>query len=249
MLNYLISFFFGIIEGITEWLPVSSTGHMILFDEFVKLSMSDDFKEMFLIVIQLGAILAVVVLFFWDIWPFTTPQKGLIKKDKFSMWFKIAVACIPAVILELCLGDKIDAMFYNFQTVAIMLITVGVLFIIVENWNKGRSASVTTIDEISYKYAFYIGMFQLVAALLPGTSPFRCNDHRWPCLRIIQNCCGRIYFLSCNSGYVWGKFYQNVRIWTSFYRNRDRSIIDRYNYCICSIGICDQVFDGIYQKA
>ena len=170
MLNYLISFFFGIIEGITEWLPVSSTGHMILFDEFVKLSMSDDFKEMFLIVIQLGAILAVVVLFFWDIWPFTTPQKGLIKKDKFSMWFKIAVACIPAVILELCLGDKIDAMFYNFQTVAIMLITVGVLFIIVENWNKGRSASVTTIDEISYKYAFYIGMFQLVAALLPGTS-------------------------------------------------------------------------------
>ena len=170
MLNYLISFFFGIIEGITEWLPVSSTGHMILFDEFVKLSMSDDFKEMFLIVIQLGAILAVVVLFFWDIWPFTTPQKGLIKKDKFSMWFKIAVACIPAVILEVCLGDKIDAMFYNFQTVAIMLITVGVLFIIVENWNKGRSASVTTIDEISYKYAFYIGMFQLVAALLPGTS-------------------------------------------------------------------------------
>ena len=170
MLNYLISFFFGIIEGITEWLPVSSTGHMILFDEFVKLSMSDDFKEMFLIVIQLGAILAVVVLFFWDIWPFTTPQKGLIKKDKFSMWFKIAVACIPAVILELCLGDKIDAMFYNLQTVAIMLITVGVLFIIVENWNKGRSASVTTIDEISYKYAFYIGMFQLVAALLPGTS-------------------------------------------------------------------------------
>ena len=143
---------------------------MILFDEFVKLSMSDDFKEMFLIVIQLGAILAVVVLFFWDIWPFTTPQKGLIKKDKFSMWFKIAVACISAVILELCLGDKIDAMFYNFQTVAIMLITVGVLFIIVENWNKGRSASVTTIDEISYKYAFYIGMFQLVAALLPGTS-------------------------------------------------------------------------------
>ena len=105
MLNYLISFFFGIIEGVTEWLPVSSTGHMILFDEFVKLSMSDDFKEMFLIVIQLGAILAVVVLFFWDIWPFTTPQKGLIKKDKFSMWFKIAVACIPAVILELCLGE------------------------------------------------------------------------------------------------------------------------------------------------
>ena len=169
MLNYLISFFFGIIEGITEWLPVSSTGHMILFDEFVKLSMSDDFKEMFLIVIQLGAILAVVVLFFWDIWPFTTPQKGLIKKDKFSMWFKIAVACIPAVILELCLGDKIDAMFYNFQTVAIMLITVGVLFIIVENWNKGRSASVTTIDAISYNYALYISMFQLVAALLPGT--------------------------------------------------------------------------------
>ena len=164
------------------------------------------------------------------------------------MWFKIAVACIPAVILELCLGDKIDAMFYNLQTVAIMLITVGVLFIIVENWNKGRSASVTTIDEISYKYAFYIGMFQLVAALLPV--------HRsgatiigGACLRIIPELLRQDLLFILQFGYVWSKFYQNVRIWTLFYRNRDRSIIDRYNYCICSIGICDQVFDGIYQKA
>lgn len=161
---------FGIIEGITEWLPISSTGHMILFDEFVKLSMSDAFKEMFLVVIQLGAILAVVVLFWKDIWPFTTPKKGLIKKDIFSMWFKIVVACIPAVILEIVLGDKIEEMFYNYQTVAIMLIVVGILFIIVENWNKEKESKINEIAEITYRTAFYIGIFQLVAALLPGTS-------------------------------------------------------------------------------
>ncbi len=161
---------FGIIEGITEWLPISSTGHMILFDEFVKLSMSAAFKEMFLVVIQLGAILAVVVLFWKDIWPFTTPKKGLIKKDIFSMWFKIVVACIPAVILELVLGDKIEEMFYNYQTVAIMLIVVGILFIIVENWNKEKESKIHDIAGITYPIAFYIGMFQLVAALLPGTS-------------------------------------------------------------------------------
>lgn len=170
MLELLKAFFFGVIEGITEWLPISSTGHMILFDEFVKLSMSDDFMEMFLVVIQLGAILAVVLLFWKEIWPFTSPQKGLIKKDKFSMWFKIVVACIPAAILELGFGDKMEDLFYNYQTVAIMLITVGILFILLENWNKNREAGVTVIDDITYRNAFLIGVFQLVAALLPGTS-------------------------------------------------------------------------------
>lgn len=161
---------FGIIEGITEWLPISSTGHMILLDEFVRLSMSDAFKEMFLVVIQLGAILAVVLLFWKEIWPFTTPQKGWVKKDTFSMWFKILVACIPAVILELVLGDRLEELFYNYQTVSIMLITVGILFILVENWNKNREAKICSINEITYPIAFYIGIFQLVAALLPGTS-------------------------------------------------------------------------------
>lgn len=169
-MEILKAILFGIIEGITEWLPISSTGHMILLDEFVKLSMSEAFKEMFLVVIQLGAILAVVVLFWKEIWPFTTPQKGWIKKDIFSMWFKIVVACIPAVILELVFGDKMEAMFYNYQTVSIMLIVVGILFILVEQWNKDREAKIVNIDGITFRIAFYIGIFQLVAAVFPGTS-------------------------------------------------------------------------------
>ena len=169
-MEILKAILFGIIEGITEWLPISSTGHMILLDEFVQLSMSEVFKEMFLVVIQLGAILAVVVLFWKEIWPFTTPQKGWIKKDIFSMWFKIVAACIPAVILELVSGDKMEELFYNYQTVAIMLIVVGILFIQVEQWNKGREAKIVSIDGITFRIAFYIGIFQLVAAVFPGTS-------------------------------------------------------------------------------
>ena len=169
-MEILKAILFGIIEGITEWLPISSTGHMILLDEFIQLSMSEAFKEMFLVVIQLGAILAVVVLFWKEIWPFTTPQKGWIKKDIFSMWFKIVVACIPAVILELVFGDKMEAMFYNYQTVSIMLIVVGILFILVEQWNKDREAKIVNIDGITFRIAFYIGIFQLVAAVFPGTS-------------------------------------------------------------------------------
>lgn len=170
MIEWFKAFLFGIIEGITEWLPISSTGHMILFDEFVKLSKSDAFMEMFLVVIQLGAILAVVLLFWKDIWPFTSPKNGLIKKDKFSMWFKIVVACIPAAVLELGFGDKIEELFYNYQTVAVMLILVGILFIVLENYNKKKEPDVNSIAEITYRMAFYIGLFQLVAAVFPGTS-------------------------------------------------------------------------------
>lgn len=169
-MELLKAFLFGIIEGITEWLPISSTGHMILLDEFVRLSMSDEFMEMFLVVIQLGAILAVVLLFWSEIWPFTSKKNGWVKKDTFSMWFKILVACIPAAILELVFGDRMEALFYNYQTVSIMLIVVGILFILVENWNKGREAKITSIAEITYQAAFYIGVFQLVAAAFPGTS-------------------------------------------------------------------------------
>lgn len=165
-----IAILFGIVEGITEWLPISSTGHMILLNEFIPLSMSDAFMEMFLVVIQLGAIMAVVLLFWKQIWPFTSQEKGWIKKDIFSMWFKILAACIPAAILELLFGDRLEELFYNYQTVSIMLITVGFLFIIVENWNKGREAKIGSITEITYQAAVIIGVFQLVAALLPGTS-------------------------------------------------------------------------------
>ena len=172
------SILFGIVEGITEWLPISSTGHMILLDEFITLDATEAFKEMYLVVIQLGAILAVVILFWSQIWPFCLPAgnngssgiMGYIRKDTFIMWFKIAAACVPAVIIELAAGDFLEEMFYNYQTVAIMLVVVGIIFIFIENRNKGQEARVTTISGITYKTAFLIGVFQLIAAVFPGTS-------------------------------------------------------------------------------
>lgn len=161
---------FGIIEGITEWLPISSTGHMILLDEFVKLNVSEDFWSMFLVVIQLGAILAVVVLFWNRLWPFSTKERFWIKTDTFQMWFKILAACIPAAVVGLLFEEQIDALFYNYKTVAVMLVLFGVLFIWIENRNQDKSPKVSSIGEITYKTAFYIGLFQLIAAVFPGTS-------------------------------------------------------------------------------
>lgn len=152
----------GIVEGITEWLPISSTGHMILVDEFIKMDVTPEFLEMFLVVIQLGAILAVVVIY-W---------KTLIPTDKktWIMWLKIIVACIPAAVIGLLLDDVFNALFYNYQTVAIMLILFGIFFIIIENRNKHAVPKVNSLDELTYKQALIIGVFQLIAAIFPGTS-------------------------------------------------------------------------------
>ena len=160
----------GIVEGITEWLPISSTGHMILVDEFLKMNVTPEFKEMFLVVIQLGAILAVVLLFWNKMWPFTTKQKGWVKKDTFSIWYKVLVACIPAAILELAAGDYIEATFYNYWVVSLALIIFGMAFILIEDRNKRRKPAVNYLSEITYKDAFIIGIFQLIAAIFPGTS-------------------------------------------------------------------------------
>ena len=160
----------GIVEGITEWLPISSTGHMILVDEVLKMNVTPEFKEMFLVVIQLGAILAVVLLFWNKMWPFTTKQKGWVKKDTFSIWYKVLVACIPAAILELAAGDYIEATFYNYWVVSLALIIFGMAFILIEDRNKRRKPAVNYLSEITYKDAFIIGIFQLIAAIFPGTS-------------------------------------------------------------------------------
>ena len=136
----------GIIEGITEWLPISSTGHMILADEFIQLNTSDAFKEMFFVVVQLGAIMAVVVLFWNKLFPFSLKDKKLeIKKDIFDLWFKVIVAALPAAVIGLLFDDMLNAIFYNYQTVALMLIIYGILFIIVENRNKNRVPKVETL--------------------------------------------------------------------------------------------------------
>jgi len=160
----------GIVEGITEWLPISSTGHMILVDEFLQLNASAAFKEMFLVVIQLGAILAVIVIYWERLIPFSFYKTLTVKRDILSMWLKIIVSCIPAAIVGLLLDDKIHALFYNYQTVAIMLILFGVLFIWIENYNKEKSPKITAISEITYQTALMIGLFQLIAAVFPGTS-------------------------------------------------------------------------------
>lgn len=165
--------FLGIVEGISEWLPISSTGHMILVDEFIKLNVSDAFKEMFFVVIQLGAIMAVVVLYFKQLLPFGLKEgtkKLYVKKDTMSMWGKIIVSCVPAAIVGVLFDDKIDELFYNWQTISVTLIVFGIAFIIIEKLNKGKSSGVSSIAELSYKSAFIIGIFQLIAAVFPGTS-------------------------------------------------------------------------------
>lgn len=160
----------GIVEGITEWLPISSTGHMILVDEFLKLNVSEEFMEMFLVVIQLGAIFAVILLYWKKIFPFKFDNGIKIEKDTLIMWVKIVVACIPATIVGLLFDDQLNALFYNPTTVAIMLIIFGILFIIIENYNKGKSPKINSLAEITYTVAIMIGLFQLIAAVFPGTS-------------------------------------------------------------------------------
>ncbi|MDO5426169.1 MAG: undecaprenyl-diphosphate phosphatase [Eubacteriales bacterium] len=161
---------FGIVEGITEWLPISSTGHMILLDELIKMNVSEEFWSLFLVVIQLGAILAVVVLFWNRLFPFNIGKKPVIRKDIFQMWFKIIAACIPAGIVGVLFDEKIDELFYNYQTVAAALIIFGILFIVIENMNKGKPSKINSIAEIGWGTAVGIGLFQLIAAIFPGTS-------------------------------------------------------------------------------
>ncbi|SFL21354.1 Undecaprenyl-diphosphatase [Lachnospiraceae bacterium KH1T2] len=175
MLDLLKSLLFGIVEGITEWLPVSSTGHMILLDEFVKMNVSADFWNLFLVVIQLGAILAVVVLYWSKIFPFDFSAKArrhhrVNRKDIWLLWGKILVACIPAIVVGLPLDDWIDEHLYNGYVVAAMLIIFGILFIIVENRNKNKISKINSLDDITVKTALIIGLWQVIAALLPGTS-------------------------------------------------------------------------------
>lgn len=170
LIEILKSIILGIIEGITEWLPISSTGHMILVDQFLQLNMSEAFKEMYFVVIQLGAIMAVVALYWERIFPFDFKDKEIVKKDIFIMWVKIFIACVPAAIVGILWDDKINELFYNFKSVAIVLIVFGVLFIVIENYNKGKNPKVDNINNLSFKIAIIIGVFQLIAAVFPGTS-------------------------------------------------------------------------------
>ena len=176
MLEALKALLFGVVEGITEWLPISSTGHMILLDEFIQLAMSDAFKEMFNVVIQFGAILAVVVIYWDKLWPFKMPERGegalgLLKMDTVQLWLKVLVAILPSAIVGIPLDDWMDAHLHTAPVVAAMLIVYGVAFIVVERMQQAqrRKPRVRRVEMIGYKLALIIGLFQ-VLSLIPGTS-------------------------------------------------------------------------------
>lgn len=177
LIEYIKVIILGIVEGITEWLPISSTGHLLLVDEFMKLNMTDDFKEMFDVVIQLGAILAVVVIYFKKLLPLDfnitgkdgRVHKAAISREKLLMWCRILVACVPAAIIGIPFNDQIDDLFYNAPVVAVMLIVYGIAFIVIEKLRKDREARMKEVGEITFRAAAIIGIFQ-VLALIPGTS-------------------------------------------------------------------------------
>lgn len=180
ILDIIKSIVFGIVEGITEWLPISSTGHLILLENFIKFKeVSPEFWNMFEVVIQFGAILAVVILYFKQIWPFTKNKEKAIKKEGIlsildkkimTLWGKILVACVPAAIVGLLFDEVFEELFYNPFCISIALIVFGVIFIVIENWNKNRNSVKVNTDQITYKDAIIIGIFQLLAAIFPGTS-------------------------------------------------------------------------------
>ena len=180
LIEVLKAVLFGIVEGVTEWLPISSTGHLILLNEVVKLKVSDEFYSMFEVVIQLGAILAVVVLFWSQIWPFGRKNNvaplakrgpgAWIKTDIFKLWFHILVSVIPAAVIGILADDWVEEHFYNYQMVSVMLILFGIAFILIENSHKGKNVRIHTLADIGYDTALFIGLFQLIAAIFPGTS-------------------------------------------------------------------------------
>ena len=183
MLEIIKAIIYGVVEGITEWLPVSSTGHLILVEELLPFNgVSEGFFDMFDVVIQLGAIMAVVVLFFGQLWPFALTKKereankdakgllSFVKMDIMTMWFKILVSCVPAAVIGILFDDILDALFYRYEVVAVSLIVFGIAFIVIENRNKGKESKINALSELTYQTALWIGVFQVIAAVFPGTS-------------------------------------------------------------------------------
>jgi undecaprenyl-diphosphatase len=258
IVEILKTIIFGIVEGITEWLPISSTGHLILVEQFVKFKMvSSEFWSMFQVVIQFGAILAVVILYWKQIWPLTKNKEKAIKKtgilsyfnkDIMNLWGKIIVGCIPAAIVGLLFDDVFEALFYNPFCIAIALIVFGIAFIIVENWNKKRKNTKEKNEQITYKDALIIGIFQLLAAIFPGTSRSRSNYNWWIINRAIKTKCSRIYILFSNPNNARCKLIKISKIWICIYICRISNFINRYDSFICRINSCYKIFDELYKK-
>ena len=247
IIEILKAVLFGIVEGITEWLPISSTGHMILLNEFVTLNVSEDFWEMFLVVIQLGAILAVVLLFWNKIFPFHFKEKPVVQKDIFVLWFKILVACVPAAVVGLAFDDVLDALFYNPWCVAVALIVFGIAFILIENRNKKMTPRITELGDITYQTALMIGVFQLIAAVFPGTS--RSGATIVGALRRVKNRGGGVYFLSGDSRHAGGKPVKALKVRFFFYGGGACHSGGRDGGGFCGVCGGDPFPDGLHQKA
>jgi len=278
MLEIIKAIIYGIVEGITEWLPISSTGHLILVERLIPFQeTSEGFFDMFDVVIQLGAILAVVVLFWNKIWPFymkknqQTKKGGIVRSkkdftvgnvalsmDAFWMWVKIVVACIPAVVYGLLFDDAVSEAFkkeigtsgvtVQVIVVAVMLVLVGVLFIVIENWNKNRVPTTTTLSQLTYRDALIIGFCQLVAAALPDI-PLRSYDpgcyYDW----YIENGGSGIYLLSGDSRYVWSESSEGIEVRICIHGNGACLPAGRYSDILHCIPVRTSFPDGIYQKA
>ena len=250
------SLIFGIVEGITEWLPISSTGHLILLDEFLKLDASDNFKEMFDVVIQLGAILAVVVIYWNKLWPFgkqnnphPMAQTGFgacLKKDILQMWCKVIVATVPAAVIGLLLDDWSQAHLYNAWTVAIMLILFGIAFIWIEKWHKNRTPKMNSIASLKYSTVLLIGVFQL--SNISGNLPFRCDHRRRTAAGRVQNSCGRVHLFPGDSGDVRRKPAETGEVRTPGYRYGDCTSADRHDLRIPGIYRRHPFPDELYQE-
>lgn len=250
LVEIIKSILFGIVEGITEWLPISSTGHLILVEQFVKFTqVSEEFWGMFQVVIQLGAILAVVLLYWKQIWPITKNKEKAIQKTGIGsylnknimiLWGKILVACVPAALIGVFFDETFEALFYNSFCIAIALIVFGVAFIVVENLNKNKKENKLKENntQITYKDAIMIGMFQLLAAIFPGTSRSRCNHYRKFINWIIKTKCSRVHFLFSNSNHVRSKFLKISKIWLCLYKYRINHFISRDVGFLFRIDVC-----------
>lgn len=223
---------------------------MIILDELIKLNVSKEFLEVFLVVIQLGAILAVVMLYWNQLFPFSFKKgEDTIRKDVFSMWFKVIAACIPAAVVGILFDDQINELFYNYQTVATALIVFGILFIVIENKNQTKKARITSIAQITYRDAMLVGLFQLIAAIFPGTSRSGATILGGILIGTFQNNRSRVYLFPGRSGHGRSQPFKDPEIWSGFLRGRNDDPAGRYGSVICCIGSGDQVSDELHKKA
>ena len=248
MLDVIKVIILGIVEGITEWLPVSSTGHLILVGNVLKPSMSDAFMEMFDVVIQLGAIMAVVVLYFHKLNPFSPRKSHKQKMLTWQMWIKVLIGSVPAGIVGILFNDILDEIFYKPLPVAIMLIVYGVLFIIVEKHNAGKKPSVTKISQLSVQMLLWIGFFQMLA-LIPGTSRSGATIVGALLIGVSREVAAEFTVLPGDSRNVWCQSSETDQVWFPFYRCGVCSFDAGMYRIVWSVGHCDQVPDGVYQAA